>query len=108
MSLVGNATGSVAVALSDHGGPTDDALVVKHLGSISVLSREERREDHCTAVDCSRTAEGGRGRQAPVIVLDLGRVCFRAERWGEKGGRLFFFFYSTATDLRSFPFFLIL
>lgn len=106
MSLVGNATGSVAVALSDHGGPTDDALVVKHLGSISVLLQEERREDHCTAVDCSRTAEGGRGRQAPVIVLDLGRVCFRAERWGEKGGRLFFSFTAQPLTLGLFLSFL--
>lgn len=86
MSLVGSATGSVAVALSDHGGPTDDTLVVEHLGRISGLSGEERRNDHCTAVDCRRTAEVGGGRLTAVIVLDLGRVCFRAERWGEKGG----------------------
>lgn len=104
MSLVGNATGSVAVALSDHGGPTDDAPVVKHLGWISVLSREERRDDHRTAVDCSRTAEVGRGRQAHVIVLDLGRVCCR-EVGRKREGVLF---YSTATDPGSLPFFLIL
>lgn len=86
MSLVGSATGSVAVALSDHGGPADDALVVEHIGWISGLSGEERSNDHCTAVDSSRNAEVGGGRRAAVIVLDLGRVCFRTERWGEKGG----------------------
>lgn len=30
--------------------------------------------------------EVGRRRLTAVIFLDLGRVCFRAERWGEEGG----------------------
>lgn len=66
------------------------------------LSRENtRREDRYTDVDCSRTAEFDRGRQAPDIVLDLGRAYLGGGRWRGKEG---VFLYSSATSLAFFSF----
>lgn len=95
MSLVGNAAGSVALALPDHGGPTDDALVVKHLGESSGLSREERREEREPLYSCGLKQDcRGCGREeSSCYSPGPGRVGLRAERWREKGGRFFFFFF---------------
>lgn len=64
--------------------------------SLQLVNEESGRRHRSAAVDCSRTAEVDRGRQALVIVLDLGRVWCGIERWGEEEGG---FFCSAAAGL---------